>query len=88
MLISCFYSLEPAGHVKGVTLDTWLAHRSASSNLRNRLQQSLTVYWLLLILPTPKGWNPESSMSVTGIEPGPPAHMSEHESERLTTYTN
>jgi len=29
---------------------------------------------LLLISPTPEGWNPESSLSVPGIEPGPPAH--------------
>ena len=25
----------------------------------------------------PKGWNPESRLSAPGIEPGPPAHMSE-----------
>jgi len=31
-----------------------------------------------------KGWKPESSLSAPGIEPGPPAHMSEHVSERLT----
>ena len=28
-----------------------------------------------------EGWNPESA---PGIEPGPPAHMSEHASERPT----
>ena len=78
-------SLEPAGSVKDITLDTWLVYRSACSNLRNLLQQSPTVYWLLLILPTPRGWNPESRLSAPGIEPEPPAHMSEHASERLTT---
>ena len=39
----------------------------------------------ILILPTLKGWNPELRLSVPEIEPGPPAHVSEHASERLTT---
>jgi len=43
-------------------------------------------YWLLLILPTPEGW--KSSLSASGIEPGSPAHMSEHVSERLTALNN
>ena len=32
-------SLEPAGPVKDITLDTWLVHRNACSNLCNLLQQ-------------------------------------------------
>ena len=28
-----------------------------------------STYWLLLILPTPEGWNPESRLSAPGIEP-------------------
>ena len=53
-LISCFYSLEPAGPVKDVTPDMWLVHCSACSNLLNLLQQSPSVYWFLLLLPTSK----------------------------------
>jgi len=39
-------------------------------------------YKLFLILPTPEGWKSESRLSALGIEP--PAHMSEHVSERPT----
>jgi len=38
---------------------------------------------LLLILPIPEAWKPESSLSALGIKPGPPAQMSEHTSERI-----
>ena len=34
---------------------------------------------------TPEGWNPESKLSAPGIEPGPPAHLSERVSGRLMT---
>ena len=40
---------------------------------------------LLLVLRTSEVWNPESSLSAPGIEPGPPAHKSEHVSERPMT---
>ena len=49
------YSLERAGPVKDVTLDTWLVLHSACSNLLDLLQLSPPVYWLLLILSTPEG---------------------------------
>jgi len=32
----------------------------------------------------PEEWKSELSLSTLGIEPGPPAHMSEHVSERPT----
>ena len=44
-----------------------------------------TAFWLLLISPTPEGWNPESKVSALKIELRPPAHahIGAHASDRL-----
>ena len=61
-----------------------LVYCSACSYLPNFLQPLHTVYWLLLILLTPKRYT-KSKLSAPGNESGPPAHQSDHVSKRPTT---
>jgi hypothetical protein len=54
-------------------------------DLHSQSSAAVTHYILATAhLPTPEYWNPESRLSAPGIEPRPPAHMSEYASGRPT----
>jgi hypothetical protein len=59
---------------------------SQPHNLNSQSSLAVTHYILAAAHFTyPEGWNPESRLSAPGIEPGPPAYMSEHALEQPMT---
>jgi len=63
----------------GCISDAWPSHALTPQSSAVVTQLHTNCSFLLI----PEGWKPASSLSAPGIEPGPPAHMSEHATEQL-----